>query len=188
MTIASIVRTIKPIIVLIVAIWAIELVNLLLGHRLNAWFGLEPRSLSGLIGVPFMPLLHGGVEHAAANTVPLAVLGALGALVAPSYFWRVTFAIVLISGMAVWLLARSGTVIGASGLVFGWAGFILALGALERSPRAILGAVIVLVFYGGLFWGILPERDRQISWEAHFLGAAAGAAMAYYYANRRKTR
>lgn len=169
----------RPIFVLIVAIWGIELVNTLLGHRLNLWFGLEPRNLSGLIGIPTMPLLHSGIAHALANTVPLAILGAIGIVVAPRRFWTATIAIVLLSGVAVWLFARSGIVVGASGLVFGWVGFILALGAFERSPRAIIGAVVVIILYGGLFWGVLPDSDRQISWEAHLLGALSGGAMAY---------
>lgn len=188
MTVSGYMTRLRPIVFLIAAIWIVEAVNALLGHRLNMWLGLEPRRIPGLIGIPAMPFLHSGIEHALANTVPLAVLGAIGVIVAPTRFWPVTVAIVICSGLAVWVFARSGIVVGASGLVFGWAGFILALGALERSPRAIVGAAVVLILYGGMFWGILPERDRQISWEAHFMGAAAGALMAYVYRPRARRR
>ena len=175
----EILKTIRPILILIIAIWVIEIVNLVLGHRLNLWFGLEPRSLSGLIGVPAMPFLHGGIEHAAANTIPLIVLGGIGVAVAPRRFWRASIAIVLISGLAVWILARPGIVVGASGLIFGWFGFLIALGAIERSPRALIGAVLVIVFYGGMIWGLFPKSGVRISWEAHLFGAAAGALIVY---------
>ena len=176
----EILRTIRPILILIIAIWVIELVNLVLGHRLNLWFGLQPRSLSGLVGVPAMPFLHGGIEHAFANTIPLIVLGGIGLAVAPRRFLRASIAIVIVSGLAVWVLARPGIVVGASGLIFGWFGFLLALGAIERSVRAIAGAVVVIVIYGGMIWGVFPQNGVRISWEAHLFGAAAGALVAYW--------
>ena len=91
------------------------------------------------------------------------------------------------TGLAVWLLARPGTVhVGASGLVFGWFGFVVALGVLERSVRAIAGAVLVLLIYGGMVWGMLPNQGVQISWEAHFFGAVAGALIAWALRDKRK--
>ena len=172
------IRRLRPVLILILVIWVIELVNLALGHRLNQWFGLEPRRFAGLIGIPAMPVLHGGIGHAAANTLPLIFLGAIGLIVAPRRFRKASLSIVLLSGLGVWLLARPGIVVGASGLIFGWFGFLLALGAIERSPRAVAGAVIVIIFYGGMIWGVFPQGVR-ISWEAHMFGAAAGALVAY---------
>src|SRR5688500_467191 len=86
-----------PVLALIAAIWAVELVNQLLGHRLNHWLGLEPRDLGGLVGVPAMPFLHGGLGHVLANTVPLLVLGTVGMAVAPRRFVAASIAIVLVS-------------------------------------------------------------------------------------------
>ena len=91
-----------------------------------------------------------------------------------------SIAIVIVSGLAVWIMARPGIVVGASGLIFGWFGFLLALGALERSTRAIIGAVLVIVFYGGMIWGIFPKSGVRISWEAHLFGAIAGALVVYF--------
>ncbi len=177
---------IKPLLLLVLAIWVIEGVNQLLGRALNQQFGLVPRSTSGLIGIATMPFLHGGVAHAAANTIPLLILGATALAVAPDRFRNATILIVLASGLAVWLLARPGTIhVGASGLVLGWFGFVIALGLLERSVRAILGAVIVFLIYGSMIWGVLPTSGVQISWEAHFFGAAAGALIAWAMRDRR---
>ncbi|HET7410028.1 MAG TPA: rhomboid family intramembrane serine protease [Paracoccaceae bacterium] len=181
------VRSFRPVLALLVAVWAVELVNWALGHRLVPWLGLEPRSLPGLIGVPLMPFLHTSLDHAAANTVPLAILGGLGMLVAPRRFPTATVAIVLISGLAVWVLARPHSIhVGASGLIFGWFGYLLALGFLERSFRAIAGSVIVIAVYGGLVWGMLPRFGAAISWEAHVFGALTGIGVAWLLGGRRR--
>lgn len=179
-------RTARPILLFIVLLWAVEIVNLVLGHSLNQWFGLEPRRISGLVGIPAMPLLHGGLGHLAANTASLLVLGIIGLAVAPRRFWFATFVIVLVSGLAVWLLARPGVVVGASGLVFGWFGFVIALGALERSARTLIGALLVILLYGGMIWGVLPLDGPMVSWEAHLFGALAGVAAAALF--RREIR
>lgn len=172
----------RPILMLVAAIWVIEIVQQLIGHRLNQWFGLEPRSFDGLIGVPAMPLLHGDFPHLLANTPPLIVLGIMGLLIAPRRFIAASLTIVLVSGLAVWLLARGNTIhVGASGLIFGWFGFLLALGWFERSWQAVAGALVVIVLYGGFFWGVLPQGQTGISWEAHLFGALAGAAAAWLY-------
>ena len=180
----KILQRLRPIVLFLIVIWAIELINQLTGHALNPAFGLEPRRVAGLIGVPAMPLLHGGLSHILANTLPLAVLGAIGVMVAPKRFATASVVIVIVSGLAVWLLARSGLVVGASGLVFGWFGFLVTLGILERSARAIAGSVAVVVIYGGMIWGVLPQSDIRISWEAHLFGALAGAATAWMFKPR----
>lgn len=180
-------NSIRPILILLTVIWIIEIVNQMIGHRLNMWFGLEPRRMEGLIGIPAMPLLHGGFGHLGANTLPLLILGGIGLFVAPERLWIATLWIVIASGLAVWLLARGGTVVGASGLIFGWFGYLVTLGALERSFRAVAGAVIVIAIYGGMIWGVLPQSDVRISWEAHFFGAVAGAVAAWMFAKQRRT-
>ena len=183
----TLLRTVGPVLALVAAIWAVELANQLLGHRLNLWLGLEPRDAGGLVGVPAMPFLHGGFGHAAANTLPLLVLGTIGTAVAPRRFIAASIAIVLVSGMAVWLLGRANSIhIGASGLVFGWFGFLLALGFAEQRPRAILGSFLVMTIYGGMIWGALPRFGTTTSWEAHLFGALTGAAVARYGRPRRR--
>lgn len=168
----------RPLLALVAVIWLLEGVNQVLGHQLNQWFGLLPRSVSGLVGIPAMPLLHGGLGHAAANTLPLLVLGGIGLSVAPRRFWGASVVIVLASGLAVWLFARPAIVVGASGLIFGWFGFLITLGVFERSFRALAGALVVIVLYGGMIWGVFPAQAGNVSWEAHLAGALAGALAA----------
>ena len=170
----------RPIITFVIAIWVIQIVNWILGYRPTVWFGLEPRDFGGLIGIPLSPLLHGGFTHTAANTVPLLMLGGMAAMAAPKRFIEASIIIVLVGGILVWLLARGGNRVhvGASGLVFGYFGFIVALGVVERSFRAILAAAAAAMLYGGLILGVLPG-DPRVSWESHLFGALAGVAAAW---------
>ncbi len=170
----------RPIFTLLVVIWIAQIINFVLGYDLNQWFGLEPRDFGGLIGIPASPFLHANFGHILANTIPLVVLGGMAAMASPKRFLDSTIIIVLLGGLLVWLLARGGNRVhvGASGLVFGYLGYVVALGVFERSFRAIAMAVFAGLLYGGLIWGVLPTQ-KGVSWESHLFGAMAGAAAAW---------
>ncbi len=170
----------RPIITFVIIIWVVQFANFTLGYWPNDWFGLEPRDPSGLIGIPFSPFLHAGFKHAAANTVPLLMLGGMAAMAAPKRFIEATLIIVLVGGALVWLIARGGNRVhvGASGLVFGYLGYVVALGIVERSFRTMFAAAAAVMLYGGLIMGVLPT-DHRISWESHLFGALAGIAAAW---------
>lgn len=167
---------------IVLAMWLLELVDaILLRQRLNG-LGIRPRELAGLWGILFMPLLHGGLAHLAANTVPFLVLGWLVILRRTGDFLVVTGIVMLVSGLGVWLFGAANTVsIGASGLVFGYFGFLVLRGYFERSLFAILVAVVVLIFYGGMFFGVLPQ-GAGVSWEAHLFGFLGGVLAAWLLA------
>ena len=167
----------QPVLVLVGVIWAVEIVNLLTGHVLVSW-GILPRSLSGLIGIPLAPLIHGGLWHTLSNTVPLALLGTLTLASGRKRFWQTTIAIALLSGALVWLFAREAYHVGASSLVFGYFGAILARAFTERSLSSMAIAFATLVIYGGLLWGLLPLRNH-ISFEGHLFGFVAGIAVVW---------
>lgn len=170
----------RPILVFIALLWAVEIVNSLLDHRLNPVLGLRPREIEGLVGIPAMPFLHGSFAHLFANTVPLLVLGTVSVIVARHRFMVKTLFIIVVSGLAVWVFGGERTiVVGASGLTFGWFGYLVAAGVLYRSFRALAGAAIAIVFYGGLVWGLVPQA-ANISWEAHLFGAIAGMMAAWW--------
>ena len=159
------------------ALWMLQAVNWVLGYRLNPAFGLIPREVSGLDGVVGMPLLHGSVGHLMSNTPPLLVMGALLAATATRALMAVNVVIVGAGGALVWLLGSPGVHIGASGLVFGWLGFLVARGLVDRSPVTLGAALVVGFLYGAMLWGVLPGRPG-VSWEAHLFGALAGIAAA----------
>jgi membrane associated rhomboid family serine protease len=165
--------------VVVLTMWFLELVDVfLLGQRLNA-LGVRPRTTEGLWGILFMPLLHGNLAHVAANTLPFLVLGWLVIMRRLGDFLTVTAIVMIVSGVGVWLFGAPNTVsIGASGLVFGYFGFLVLRGYFERSATSILIAALVLIFYGGMFWGVLPQ-SAGISWEAHLFGFFGGVLAAW---------
>lgn len=160
----------------VVLMWVIEGVNLFLGHALSRW-GIEPRTLSGLIGIPLAPFLHVGPLHLLSNTIPMVVLGLLVAARGRDDFLNATVFIILIGGLGVWLLGTHAHHVGASGLVFGYFGYLVARGYIERSLTGILIAGITLFLYGGIVWGVLPLW-RGVSWESHLFGLLAGVLAA----------
>lgn len=176
-----------PVIVLLGAIWALQILNWLLGYRMNLWFGLEPRDFGGLLGVVGAPFLHANFTHAISNSIPLAILGGLAALTSRNEFPIATFIIVVLGGLLTWIFARTAVHVGASGLIFGYFGFLIVYGWLEKRALPVVGALAAVVFYGGMIWGVLPDStNRQVSWESHLFGFLAGAAAAYALRTNRK--
>jgi membrane associated rhomboid family serine protease len=166
----------KPLLYLIAGMWGIEVVNLMTGHHLNQ-YGIYPRTLRGLMGIPFSPFLHASIAHLAMNTVPLAVLGGLVLANGRAAFLRVTVMIVLGSGIGIWVVGRPAFHVGASTLAFGYFGYLLASGFFKRGLKSFFLALVALVAYGGMFYGLLPTVTT-VSWEGHLCGFAAGILIA----------
>lgn len=164
----------------VIFIWLLEIVDLvILGNRLNG-LGVRPRSFAGLFGIFLMPFLHNGLSHVLANTIPFVVMGWLVMLRRTADFFFVSFIVILVSGFGVWLLGGTNTVhIGASGLVFGYFGFLVVRSYFERSFFSILVTIVVIFIYGGLIWGVLPAVQSGISWMGHLFGFVGGAYAAY---------
>lgn len=158
-------------------LWIAQVINWATGYSLNPVFGLIPRQVSGLDGILGMPILHGSFTHLISNSVPLLIMGALLAATATRALLAVNAMIVLVGGGLVWVFGGFAIHIGASGLVFGWFGFLVARGLVDRSPITLGAAIAVGVLYGSLIWGVLPGQTG-VSWEAHLFGAIAGIAAA----------
>jgi membrane associated rhomboid family serine protease len=156
--------------------WGVEVLNGFMGHRLSEW-GIRPRTTLGLIGIPLSPLLHGSFNHVLSNTIPFLLLGGLVALRGSQKLVGVSVFIIVLGGLAVWLFGRSAVHVGASGLVFGYFGYLIAIGWYDRRPLSILVAIAVIVLYGGLLLGVLPTQGF-VSWEAHLFGLLAGVLAA----------
>jgi membrane associated rhomboid family serine protease len=159
------------------ALWAIEIVDtVLLGSTLQN-FGLQPRTIDGLVGVLTMPFLHGDWDHIASNTFPLAIFGTLILFRGLNRFLAVTGITILVSGLLVWVAGGSGNHIGASGLIFGYLGYLMSVGFWERKLGSILLSLCVGFLYGGMLWGVLPGQTG-ISWEGHLFGFLGGVLSA----------
>ncbi|MFN2136784.1 MAG: rhomboid family intramembrane serine protease [Candidatus Promineifilaceae bacterium] len=158
--------------------WLEELVDWTIGGRLDR-FGIIPRSVTGLRGIFVAPFLHGGFAHVAANTLPFLILGWFVLLRGWRSFAIVTIVVVLVGGLGTWLFAPAASLhIGASGLVFGFFGYLLFRGYFERSWQSILWSVLVLLLYGGMLVGMVPT-SLPISWQMHLFGFLGGAVAAY---------
>jgi membrane associated rhomboid family serine protease len=141
--------------------------------------GIRPRTLGGLEGILAAPFLHVSWSHLISNSFPFAVLGAVLALERAARFVVVFIVTALGSGVGTWLIAPSHSVhLGASGVIFGLLGYLLARGLFDRRVRSMAIGVAVGLFYGGLVVGVLPQ-NRSVSWQAHLFGFVSGVAIAY---------
>ncbi len=166
-------------------LWLVMVIDMILPANINAW-GIVPRSLSGIPGIFLSPFLHSGLPHLVSNTVPLFVL----LLITLNAYKNIAmFAVTFISiagGILVWIFARGGNHIGASGLIYGLIAFLIANGIFRKDKKSLLIAVVVFILYGGLIWGVLPNMyNLHISWEGHLAGAITGVYTAYYYKKKR---
>jgi membrane associated rhomboid family serine protease len=170
---------------LVLLMWALEVVDVGLDHRLDR-FGIEPREVDGLDGVVAAPFLHVGFGHLAANTLPFVAMGLVIALEGPLRLIGVTAITAVVSGLGTWLIAPADTIhLGASGVVFGYATYLLARGWFNRRPVEIaIGAVVALLWGGALLAGLEPQQG--ISWQGHLFGAIGGVIAARVLSERRR--
>jgi len=158
---------------IVMMLWGIHLLNIVLPGDFRFW-GIQPRRIQGLLGIPFCPLLHSNLAHLIANS------GALFVLLTVSFMYdrEITYAalvyIICIGGAAVWLLGAPGTLhIGASGVIFGLIGFLICSGFYHQNFKAVIISIFVCFFYGGTLLSFLIFVPG-VSWTGHFFGFVAG--------------
>ena len=160
-------------------IWVIHITQTVL--NLNFYlYGIFPRKVTGLIGIVTAPLIHSNFPHLISNTPMLLLLGVAIIYFYPESAYKAFLSIYLLTGIFVWLFARTAYHIGASGLIYGFLGFLFFSGVFRRDNRSIALALLITFLYGGLIWGILPGI-REVSWEAHLSGGIAGIISAFIF-------
>ncbi len=163
-------------------LWVVEVVNYISGYKLSM-LGIYPRTLKGLVGIPLSPFLHSGIIHLLLNTGPVIILGCLVILYGRRIFFEITFFIIIAGGAGVWVIGRSSYHVGASGLIFGYFGYLVSRGIFNRKISSLVVSLITVSVYGSLFWGMLPTLSR-VSWEGHLSGFAAGILAAWSEKNK----
>ena len=162
--------------VFLAVLWAIEAADqFVFGGSLDQ-DGIVARQVDGLDGILWAPLLHAGWAHLIANSVPFFVLGFLVLAGGLAQFVAVTALVWLLGGFLTWLTGF-GVTVGASGVIFGWLAFLLFRGLFARSGRQIVLALVLLLLYGSVLWGVLPGTPG-VSWQAHLFGALSGVLAA----------
>jgi membrane associated rhomboid family serine protease len=168
--------------VFLLLIWMVFLVDSALKLHL-VFHGLFPRKISGLQGILFSPFIHGGIKHLVANSLPLFALSSLLFYFYQNLSFRVLFICYLLTGFLVWIIGRPSYHVGASGIIYGLAGFLFVSGIIRKHLGLMAISFLVAFQYGSMIWGIFPIEDR-VSWESHFSGLLTGLGIAWFYRNR----
>lgn len=165
--------------------WGIEILDTIFRGYFDR-FGIQPRRVAGLPGVLASPFLHLGFSHLISNTVPFLTLGGMVLIGGRKVFITATLLIMVVGGLAVWTFGPGGSNhVGASGLIFGYLGFLLARGIFEKSIVWIVISVCLLLLYGGMLKGVFPGQVG-ISWQGHLFGFIAGVLAAWVMFSREK--
>lgn len=181
---AKISSGVKLLILLVGLMWVSEVIDTALNGELDQ-YGIIARQPDGLFGIVTAPFLHMGFGHLISNTLPLVTLGLLIAVSGAKRLFAVTAIIVTLGGFGTWLISPPNTItIGASGLVFGYAAYLITRGIFNRRiSQVLIGVVVVLVWGSALLSGLLPQDG--ISWQGHLFGGLAGIFAAWVLADDR---
>ena len=175
------------VVAMVTLMWLTEVVDQIGFGDLDA-YGIHPRDTGGLPEILTAPFLHVGFGHLLSNTVPFLVMGAAIALGGIVRVALVTLVVALVSGLGTWLIASSDSVhLGASGVVFGYAAYLVVRGLLSRRLAELaVGALVVGVWGFGLLQGLLPQE--RVSWQAHLFGAIGGVLAAVLLSKRSRAQ
>jgi len=167
-----------PILFLII-MWVVKIIEYNFGVSF-AHYGVFPQSLSGLKGILFSPFIHKDFTHLINNSYPIIILGGMlfsfYKKIAPQLFIWLFF----IAGFWLWIIGRPSFHIGASGLIYALASFLLISGIIRKNPRLSAISMVIIFLYGSMIWGLLPTKE-PISWEGHLAGFLAGILVAIFY-------
>ena len=163
---------------IVAVMWVVEVINTLDGNHLDT-DGIYARNVGHLWGILTAPFLHVSFAHLISNTIPLVFMGLIIALRGAARLALVTGFVIVVGGLGTWLIAPAGvSTVGASGLVFGYAGYLLARGLFDRSLLELLTGLIVGAVWGGaLLSSLVPHAG--VSWQGHLCGAIAGVLAAW---------
>ncbi|MFI5695150.1 rhomboid family intramembrane serine protease [Kribbella sp. NPDC051586] len=167
--------------------WLSEVIDSATNGSLDQ-YGIISRTPRGLVGILTAPFLHLGFGHLISNTLPLVTLGAIIAISGAARLFAVTAIVTVIGGFGTWLISPPNTItIGASGLVFGYASYLIVRGLFNRRlSQVLIGIVVIMVWGSALLTSLLPQDG--ISWQGHLCGGIAGLVAAWVLADDKQRR
>jgi membrane associated rhomboid family serine protease len=165
-------------------IWSVQVMNWILGYHLSQDFGVRARDVSSLPDIFTSPILHGSWAHIEGNSGPLFIFGFLAAYRGVKKFLALTVLIVIVGGLGEWFTSPSNTVtIGASGLVFGYFGYVIVRGIFDRHKIDIVIGLVMALCFAYQFTALLPANG--ISWQGHVFGLIGGLIGGWIFRDRR---
>jgi membrane associated rhomboid family serine protease len=174
---------------IVAVMWIVEIINTIDSNRLDH-DGIYARSVSHLWGILTAPFIHASFAHLIGNTIPFVFLGLIIALRGAARLALVTAIVIVLGGLGTWLISPGGVpTVGASGVVFGYAAYLLARGFFDRSLLEIFTGLVVGVIWGAALLASLVPHHNGVSWQGHLCGAVAGVIAAWLLRRERtKTR
>jgi membrane associated rhomboid family serine protease len=172
---------------ILAVMWVIEIINSIDSYKLDS-DGLYPRNVGRIWGILTAPFLHASFQHLIDNTIPFVFMGLIIALRGAARLALVTGIVIVLGGLGTWLIAPSNAVtVGASGVVFGYATYLLTRGLFDHSALEIFtGAIVGAVWGGALLASLVPHYG--VSWQAHLCGGIAGVIAAWLLSDQRTGR
>jgi membrane associated rhomboid family serine protease len=167
--------------------WIVEIINAIDSYALDS-DGIYPRDVGRIWGVATAPFLHASWQHLIDNSIPFVFMGLIIALKGAKRLAQVTAIVVVLGGLGTWLIAPAHSVtVGASGVVFGYATYLLTRGLFDRSALEIVtGALVGAIWGGALLASLVPHYG--VSWQAHLCGGIAGVFAAWLLSDQRTGR
>ncbi|MAM05103.1 MAG: rhomboid family intramembrane serine protease [Flavobacteriales bacterium] len=142
--------------------------------------GIFPQKISSLIGIIFSPIIHKDIAHLLNNTYPIIVLGGLLCYFYKKIAIKIFFWLYFVSGFWLWIIGRPVYHIGASGIIYALASFLLISGLIKKNNPLTAASMLIIFLYGSMIWGILPINNG-VSWEGHLTGMVAGILIALFF-------
>jgi membrane associated rhomboid family serine protease len=165
-------------------LWAIQIVNWADSYRLTAEYGIIPHDVGRLPDIFTAPFLHFSWEHIEGNSGPLFIFGFLAAYRGVRKFLLLTLFVAITSGLGAWIFESSGSLgAGASGVVFGYFGYIIVRGFFDRHLIDVMLGLVMALCFAYQFSVLLPQQG--IGWQAHIGGAVGGIAAGWLLRDRR---
>jgi membrane associated rhomboid family serine protease len=168
---------------ILAVLWIIQIINVADSYRLTYDYGIRAHDLTTLPYIFTAPFLHFSWTHIEGNSGPLFIFGFLAAYRGVMKFLGVTLLVIVTSGLAAWIFAAPNTVgAGASGVVFGYLGYILVRGLFDRHAIDLLVAAIMALCFAYQFTVLLPHAG--IGWQAHIGGLVGGVLAGWVFRER----
>ena len=165
----------------LLAMWLVKIIEV--NFQLSfVRYGVYPQTIDGLKGILFSPFIHKDFTHLINNSYPILILGGMLFAIYRKIATQLFIWLYFIAGFWLWVIGRPSFHIGASGLIYALASFLLVSGIIRKNPRLTAVSMLVIFLYGSMIWGLLPTKEH-ISWEGHLAGFIAGILVAIFYRN-----